>query len=58
MKEIKVNTRKEFVKLLREIFIPECVKDGTIVGFDIKYAVNNWTSFWIEGTTVNLIETE
>lgn len=52
---IVVKTRKEFIKLLRELFIPETSKDGTIIGFNIGYAINNWTSFWLEdGTTVNL----
>lgn len=46
-KVITVKTRKEFVKLLREMFIPSCVKTGVIQGFDIGYAVNHWDSFWI-----------
>lgn len=55
MKIISVKTRKEFVELLRELFIPSCIKDGTLNGFNIGYAINNWTSFWLEdGTIVNL----
>ena len=55
MQVITVKTRAEFVKLFRELFIPKASEDGTIKFFNIGYAINNWTGFWLEdGTTVNL----
>ena len=59
-KIIHVTTRKEFQKLMKEIFIPDIVKDNLIVGFNIGYGINNWDSFWCndrEGNkiTVNLV---
>ncbi len=58
-KIINVNTREEFVSLLRSEFIPSCNEDGLLVGFNLGYAFRNWTSFWYYKNdvfiTVNLI---
>lgn len=52
---IMVKTRKEFGFLLKELFISECIQVGTLKFFNIGYAINNWTSFWLlDGTIVNL----
>jgi len=46
-KEINVNTREEFINLLRSEFIPSCNRMfGKGEHFNIGYAIRNWTSFW------------
>lgn len=55
-----VATRKEFIELMRKEFIPHCVKTIGTEGFNMGYALNNWTMFFYynSGTTyvVELIE--
>ncbi len=45
--KIKVKSRKEFMKIFRKIFIPSCNRLDIIKVFDIGYAINNWTMFFV-----------
>lgn len=45
-----VKTRKDFMDAFRSVFIPSCNKlfgKGGAESFNIGYALNNWTEFWI-----------
>lgn len=39
-----VKTRKEFMRAMREIFIPSCNRLN--IDFNYGHAMNNWTEFW------------
>lgn len=47
---ITVKTRKEFIDLFRNMFIPNCNRifgKGGAEDFNIGHALNHWTSFWV-----------
>lgn len=58
--KIEVRTREKFKELVREIFIPSCVKAGTVKLFSVPEVLYTWNCFYVnnneENIEVNLVE--